>query len=53
MAAVLVRVRAYYGYGRTANMATGVPRLRLRAYLGYGYGRTTTAATGVRTGVLR
>ena len=28
-------------------MATGVLRLRLRAYYDYGYGRTTTMATGV------
>ena len=28
-------------------MATGVLRLRLRAYYDYGYGRTTTTATGV------
>ena len=34
-------------------MATGVLRLRLRAYYDYGYGRTTTEATGERTGVLR
>ena len=28
-------------------MATGVLRLRLRAYYDYGYGRTTPTATGV------
>ena len=32
-------------YGRTTPTATGVRRLRLRAYYDYGYGRTT--ATGV------
>ena len=35
-------------YGRTTPTATGVRRLRLRAYDAYGYGRTTTTATGVR-----
>ena len=39
--------RYCYGYGRTTTMATGVLRLRLRAYYNYGYGRTTTMATGV------
>ena len=46
----------YYGtrskkltfYGRTTPTATGVRRLRIRAYYDYGYGRTTTTATGVR-----
>ena len=40
-------LRAYYGYGRTTTMATGVLRLRLRAYDAYGYGRATLTATGV------
>ena len=35
-------------YGRTTPTATGVRRLRLRAYDANGYGRTTTTATGVR-----
>ena len=34
-------------YGRTTPTATGVRRLRLRAYYDYGYGRTTPTATGV------
>ena len=40
-------LRAYYGYGRTTTTATGVLRLRLRAYDAYGYGRATLTATGV------
>ena len=50
-------LRAYYaygygrttptGYGRTTLTATGVLRLRLRAYDAYGYGRTWSKATGV------
>ena len=34
-------------YGRTTPTATGVRRLRLRAYDAYGYGRATLTATGV------
>ena len=34
-------------YGRTTFTATGVLRLRLRAYDAYGYGRTWSKATGV------
>ena len=34
-------------YGRTTPTATGVRRLRLRAYYDNGYGRTTPTATGV------
>ena len=34
-------------YGRTTPTATGVLRLRLRAYYAYGYGRTWSKATGV------
>ena len=34
-------------YERTTLMATGVQRLRLRAYLVYGYGRTWSTATDV------
>ena len=37
----------FYGYGRITLTATGVLRLRLRAYDAYGYGRTTPTATGV------
>ncbi len=34
-------------YGQTTPTATGVLRLRLRAYDAYGYGRATLTATGV------
>ena len=34
-------------YRRTSFTATGVLRLRLRAYDAYGYGHTTLTATGV------
>ena len=46
-------LRAYYGYGRTTPTATGVLRLRLRAYYAYGYGRTMPTATGVLRSRLR
>ena len=42
-----IRIKNLTFYRRSTHTATGVVRLRLRAYYAYSYGRTWSKATGV------
>ncbi len=47
MSATVLALKKLTFYGRTTPTATGVLRLRLRAYYAYGYGRIAATTTGV------